>query len=157
LLSAAILGWDATRRVWEASWARLDLAACLLRTRRVHEATELLADVRATAEALESRPLAEAALELQRVARGRTGYGDPWAPLTAREYEVARLIADGRTNREIAAELVISVKTAAAHVEHILAKLSATRRAEIAAWATRVRRPADAGTQPASDPNRHPR
>jgi DNA-binding CsgD family transcriptional regulator len=57
-------------------------------------------------------------------------------PLTAREVEVARLIAGGATNREIAATLVISPKTVAAHVEHILAKLGAARRAEIATWAT---------------------
>jgi DNA-binding CsgD family transcriptional regulator len=153
LLRAAIIGWDGARRTWEASWARLDLAACLLRTRRIHEATELLADVRTTAESLGSRPLAEAALELQRIARGRTGYGDPWAPLTAREYEVARLIAGGLTNPQIATELVISVKTVAAHVEHMLAKLDATRRAEIAAWATQVARAVGAGPDAAGAGN----
>ena len=59
---------------------------------------------------------------------------EPWAPLTAREFEVARLIAVGSTNAEIAAELGVSRKTVAAHVEHILAKLGVGRRAEIAAW-----------------------
>jgi DNA-binding CsgD family transcriptional regulator len=57
------------------------------------------------------------------------------APLTARELEVARLIATGATNRQIAATLYIAPKTVAAHVEHILTKLGATRRTEIAAWA----------------------
>ena len=47
---------------------------------------------------------------------------DPWRPLTAREYAVARLIADGRTNGEIADELGIAPKTASSHVEHILAE-----------------------------------
>ena len=56
--------------------------------------------------------------------------------LTAREFEVARLVAAGATNREIAATLSIAPKTVAAHVEHILTKLGAARRAEIAAWAT---------------------
>jgi DNA-binding CsgD family transcriptional regulator len=55
--------------------------------------------------------------------------------LSAREVEVARLIATGATNREIAAKLTIAPKTVAAHVEHILAKLGASRRAQIATWA----------------------
>jgi DNA-binding CsgD family transcriptional regulator len=65
---------------------------------------------------------------------GRGAEPGPWAPLTSREFEVARLIADGSTNVEIAAELGISRKTVAAHVEHILAKLGVGRRAEIAVW-----------------------
>ena len=48
---------------------------------------------------------------------------------------MARLIATGATNRQIAEALRISHKTVAAHVEHILAKLGAARRTEIAAWA----------------------
>jgi DNA-binding CsgD family transcriptional regulator/tetratricopeptide (TPR) repeat protein len=55
--------------------------------------------------------------------------------LTAREREVAGLIGQGATNREIAAALSISPKTVSAHVEHILTKLSASRRAQIATWA----------------------
>ena len=56
------------------------------------------------------------------------------APLTARQLQVARLIAGGRSNKEIAAELVISQRTAENHVEHILAKLGFTSRAQVAAW-----------------------
>lgn len=59
-----------------------------------------------------------------------TSYG-----LSPRELEVARLIADGLSNREIAATLMVSVRTAATHVEHILNKLKLRRRAQIAAWA----------------------
>jgi DNA-binding CsgD family transcriptional regulator len=57
------------------------------------------------------------------------------APLTARELQVAGLIAVGRSNKEIAAELVISQRTAENHVEHILAKLGFTSRAQVVAWA----------------------
>jgi predicted ATPase/DNA-binding NarL/FixJ family response regulator len=57
-------------------------------------------------------------------------------PLTARERQVARLIAGGRSNKQIAAELVISRRTAENHVEHILTKLGFTARAQVAAWAT---------------------
>ena len=56
------------------------------------------------------------------------------APLTPRELQVARLIAGGRSNKDIAAELVISQRTAENHVEHILTKLGFTSRAQVAAW-----------------------
>ena len=58
------------------------------------------------------------------------------APLTPRELQVARLLAGGRSNKEIAAQLVISQRTAEGHVEHILTKLGFTSRAEVAAWVT---------------------
>jgi len=51
---------------------------------------------------------------------------------------VARLITEGLTNAEIASELSIASKTASSHVEHILARLGASRRTEIAAWASAV-------------------
>ncbi|QYB00579.1 protein kinase (plasmid) [Rhodococcus sp. USK10] len=54
--------------------------------------------------------------------------------LTKREREVADLIAEGLTNREIAARLVISPRTAQGHVEHLLHKLGFTSRAQIAVW-----------------------
>ncbi len=57
------------------------------------------------------------------------------APLTRREREVADLVAQGWTNKQIAAQLVISRRTAEGHVEHILTKLGFTSRAQIAAWA----------------------
>ena len=56
--------------------------------------------------------------------------------LTARELEVARLVASGLTNRQIAAALVISQRTAEGHVEHILTKLGFGSRAQIATWVT---------------------
>jgi DNA-binding CsgD family transcriptional regulator len=98
----------------------------------------VLADARMTADALGSRPLTARAVELLRTARSRRGFGDPWAPLTAREFAVARLVADGLTNGEIATELDVSPRTVSAHVEHILAKLGVNRRSEIAAWAARI-------------------
>jgi DNA-binding CsgD family transcriptional regulator len=54
--------------------------------------------------------------------------------LTPRELQVARLVAGGRSNKQIAAELVISQRTAEGHVERILAKLEFTSRAQVAAW-----------------------
>jgi DNA-binding CsgD family transcriptional regulator len=63
----------------------------------------------------------------------RGGVGD--SALTARELQVAGLVSKGMTDREIAAELVISQRTAESHVQHILAKLGFRSRAQIAAWA----------------------
>nr|GLK33401.1 LuxR family transcriptional regulator [Rhodococcus wratislaviensis] len=54
--------------------------------------------------------------------------------LTKRELQVAGLVAEGLTNRAIAARLVISQRTASGHVEHILSKLGFTSRTQIAAW-----------------------
>ncbi len=59
------------------------------------------------------------------------------ATLTAREHEVLRLLAEGRSNREIGATLFIAPKTASVHVSNILAKLGAASRTEAAAIAFR--------------------
>ena len=58
--------------------------------------------------------------------------------LSPREAEVARLVAKGLTNREIAERLVISDRTAENHVQHILTKLGFTTRSQIAAWSVRT-------------------
>ncbi|MGW4478955.1 ATP-binding protein [Rhodococcus triatomae] len=54
--------------------------------------------------------------------------------LTRREQQVADLVAQGLTNKAIAAKLVISQRTAQGHVEHVLSKLGFNSRAQIAAW-----------------------
>jgi DNA-binding CsgD family transcriptional regulator len=144
-LERAVRGWDDRKRIWEATWARLDLARCLIRMNRHVDAAGVLAEVRKNALAVQSDPLIRQMDELARVGRGRGTIEEPWYPLTAREFEVARLVAEGMTNAEIAEALTIAPKTASAHIEHILAKLGVTRRAEIAAWAAGV-----AATAPAN-------
>jgi DNA-binding NarL/FixJ family response regulator len=59
------------------------------------------------------------------------------AGLTARETEVLRLVAQGHTNREIADELVLSIRTVENHVFNIYAKLGARSRVEATAYALR--------------------
>lgn len=59
---------------------------------------------------------------------GRTGQ------LTRREHEIAVLVGDGLSNREIAGRLVISQRTAETHVEHILSKLGFSSRTQVARW-----------------------
>lgn len=61
--------------------------------------------------------------------------GPPDLSLTRREQQVAALIAQGRTNREVALALAITEKTAENHAQHILNKLGFRSRAQIAAWA----------------------
>jgi DNA-binding CsgD family transcriptional regulator len=63
----------------------------------------------------------------------------PADPLSPRERQIAALVADGLSNREIAAGLVISERTAQNHVQHILGKLGFANRAQIAAWIERSR------------------
>ncbi len=55
-------------------------------------------------------------------------------PLTRRESEIAELVAQGLSNKDIAAALVISQRTAEGHIEHILDKLGFNSRTQIAAW-----------------------
>ena len=62
------------------------------------------------------------------------------SPLTRRESEVAELVAQGLTNRELAEHLVLSERTVQGHVENILRKLGFTSRTQIAAWSAGNRR-----------------
>ncbi len=67
--------------------------------------------------------------------RGRGGPGGLPEPLTQRELEVTRLVARGRTNEELAAELYVSLSTVKTHLGNVQRKLAARNRVEIAAWA----------------------
>ncbi|MEU0169110.1 LuxR C-terminal-related transcriptional regulator [Streptomyces iakyrus] len=64
---------------------------------------------------------------------------DTAVPLTRRETEVARLVAEGLANQQIADRLVIARRTAEGHVERILGKLGFSNRSQIAAWMTAQR------------------
>jgi non-specific serine/threonine protein kinase len=59
------------------------------------------------------------------------------ARLTKREQEIAGLVAQGLSNREIAERLVLAKRTVDSHIEHIFTKLGFTSRAQIATWITR--------------------
>jgi pentatricopeptide repeat protein len=71
--------------------------------------------------------------------RGRAGSDGPAAAemLTPREREVAELVAQGLSNRQIAERLYVSERTAETHVQNILMKLGFTSRAQVAGWAAR--------------------
>lgn len=79
----------------------------------------------AIAYALEEKPAARDATDPSRTEPDR---------LTKREHQIARLVADGLTNQDIANRLVISRRTVDTHVEHILSKLGFTSRTQVAVW-----------------------
>ena len=67
-------------------------------------------------------------IEVVAAGHGATG------PLAKREVEVARLIAEGLTNKQIGTRLFISERTVATHVRNILNKLGFDSRAQVASW-----------------------
>ena len=143
--------WRAAAEAWEAvpaphriAYARLRLAESLLsRPGQRQQAQAELAAAREVAVRLGARALAE---EVEHVAkRARLGPAVAGTPgpddrfgLTQRERDVLGLVCAGCTNRQIAARLFISPKTAGLHVSHILAKLGVTTRGEAAALAHRL-------------------
>jgi DNA-binding CsgD family transcriptional regulator len=147
--------WDELGCPWPAAYARWRLAEALLeRGATREEAAVPLRRAWATARGLGARPLlAEVELLARRgritlaPASAATGaaVAQPAAPggelgLTPREREVLALVAEGRTNRQIAEALFISDKTASVHVSNILAKLGVANRAEAAATVHRLGR-----------------
>ncbi|HEY9240346.1 MAG TPA: LuxR C-terminal-related transcriptional regulator, partial [Streptosporangiaceae bacterium] len=146
--------WDAATAAWEAVGQPYPLASAL------HEAAGAalaagdrdggatrLRRAATLAQDLGAQPLADRIGLLAR--RARIPLGDRPAAatdsqpdrlgLTAREFEVLRLVAAGQSNRDIAGELFISVKTASVHVSNILGKLGVSNRGEAAATAHRLR------------------
>lgn len=82
---------------------------------------------------LEMTPFSERIVRLRERLRAPGPAGQELSP---REVEVAKLVGQGLTNRQIAAALFISERTAQNHVQHILVKLGMGNRSQIAAWAT---------------------
>jgi DNA-binding CsgD family transcriptional regulator len=115
--SSCLLAEALARRARPGDWAR---------------ALALAADAGKQAAVLGMAPWAERARHL--VAQLDEDRG---GPLTPREREVAALVAQGLTNREIAGRLYLSERTAQNHVQHILTKLGLPNRSQIAVWATR--------------------
>jgi DNA-binding CsgD family transcriptional regulator len=144
--------WDRAAAAWADLHQPYPLAVALLRAAEVAAeagdrtlAHAHLSRAAAHADRLSAHPLRTRIDRLARLARiSLTPANGPHAEngperfgLTPREREVLNLIADGRTNRQIAEELFISVKTAGNHVSSILAKLGATSRLQAATTAHR--------------------
>ncbi len=137
----AVRAWARIERPHEQGWASMRLGQCHVRNRDRAQAVEPLAHALQIGRRLKAEPLIEAVARVARPARLDIGLQPPAQrralPLTAREADVLRLVASGRTNGEIARELVISTKTASVHVSHILSKLGVRSRTEAAAIALR--------------------
>ena len=127
---AAVAAWEAVGQPYQAAVALAHAARVALAERAGHEAAVRLRRAAPIAQRLGAAPLAAQLAELGRRAGAGGDAGEP--VLTARELEVLRLVAAGQSNREIAAALVISPKTASVHVSNILAKLGAATRTEAA-------------------------
>ncbi len=146
---AAVDEWDGGGFAWNRADAQHHLGAALLRAGdRTGAARELVA-VAEFAEQFGATPLGEATRALLDnaglLAAASDGNDDAAAdndarhgPLTAREFAVLQLIADGRTNRQIGEQLYISPKTASVHVSRILQKLNVENRTEAAAAGRRA-------------------
>jgi predicted ATPase/DNA-binding CsgD family transcriptional regulator len=96
------------------------------------------AEAWAAGEAMSFEDAIEEALEVLRNLSGRPVPPDrkrPRSPLSHREEDVAALVAQGLSNREIGKRLFISERTVASHIEHMLNKLAFKSRAQVAAWA----------------------
>jgi DNA-binding NarL/FixJ family response regulator len=151
--SAAADTWERLERPPLAAYCRWRQAEALVAAGASRtEASEPLRQAHAVAARIGAKPLS-AELELL-ARRARLELAPPGARspdrkqglgellgLTPREAEVLTLLARGYTNREIAATLVISVRTAGVHVSHILRKLGAPNRLEAAAIAHRLSPP----------------
>jgi DNA-binding CsgD family transcriptional regulator len=137
----AVLGEFGPGFVYEAARTRWRLAEALAERGRREQAQDEWRQASQIADRLGAAPLRAALDDLAIRARLAGAPPGPTAPgltaLTAREREVLRLIAEGRSNREIGAALFITTKTASVHVSNILAKLSVTSRTEAAAVAHR--------------------
>ena len=122
----------------ELALVRLDLAELLLEDfveERAH-ALELLSIATAEFRDMHMQPSLDRAVRLAGGISAPTTVRTDADALTPREREVASLLADGLSNRDIAAALVITETTAEVHVKHILSKLGFRSRSQAAVWAT---------------------
>jgi DNA-binding CsgD family transcriptional regulator len=134
--------WEQLGRPFQAAYARLREADAAFAEQLPRErVAEALGWARATAKRLGAGPLLEEIDLLARRARIRAGedeHAGEAGGLTERELDVLRLLAQGRTNREIGQALYMSPKTASVHVSRILSKLDVKTRTEAAGAAYRL-------------------
>ncbi|MGH3098217.1 MAG: helix-turn-helix transcriptional regulator [Streptosporangiales bacterium] len=139
---AVVGAWDALAQPYEAAYARYRAAETLVHDDK-QAAAQLLVEAASATATLSARPLRETVDLLARRARIPLEAEQPASPgraagLTERELDVIRLLAAGRSNRQVAQELFISPKTASVHVSNILTKLEVATRGEAAAAAYRL-------------------
>ena len=119
--------------------ARTELAEALYARGRPGDADRAATEARAAGADASRLGMAPFAARIERLVAATQPRPDA-SLLSPRELEVAALVAGGRTNREIAAALYISERTAQNHVQHILTKLGLDNRTQIATWHTAQQR-----------------
>ncbi|TWD73029.1 regulatory LuxR family protein [Kribbella amoyensis] len=137
---AAVEGWRAIGDVQQIAVTLVTAAEVALRSSNRSGAATRLRQAQELAERLGAAPLLTRIEELgarARLSPGTERAQRPGHGLTARELVVLRVLAQGRSNREIAAELFVSPNTVAHHVKSIFAKLAVNSRAEATALAHR--------------------
>jgi DNA-binding NarL/FixJ family response regulator len=152
LLDTAVATWLATQAAWPGStparWANHSPHINALLDQRLAARRSLdQAEVDRAVARGQAVSLAEAVAEVLRALALAFGECSTEAPLpsgtaapdglTARELEVLRLVASGRSNREIADDLVLSVRTVERHVTNLYAKIGARGKADATAYAFR--------------------
>jgi DNA-binding CsgD family transcriptional regulator len=120
---------------FERSRMQLMLGSRLRRRKQIQEARDLLRAAREGFDSLGAEPWAERAREELRAAGvpSRTPAPALWSSLSAQELQVARMAAEGLSNRQIAERLYMSHRTVASHLYRIFPKLGITNRAQLAA------------------------
>ena len=131
---SAVAGFERFGHVFELARSRSRLAVVLRSLGRVTEARAHADPAREVARRLRAQPLLAELRAAGIAATPHRGDADAGA-LTPREHEILVLVAQGRSNGEIAKQLFISAKTVSVHVSNILAKLGAGGRTEAAAIA----------------------
>jgi DNA-binding CsgD family transcriptional regulator len=125
----------------ELAWACHDYTEALLERNGPGDharALTLLEETLNISGALEMQPLYQRVTRLQERAASRPARGPAYpGGLTAREVEVLRLIATGKSNREIALELVVTARTVERHVTNIYRKINARNKADATTYALR--------------------
>jgi DNA-binding NarL/FixJ family response regulator len=131
----AALDRDVGSWPFERSRMQLILGSRLRRRKQTQEARELLRAARDGFDSLGAGPWAERAREELRAAGvpSRTPAPAVWSSLSAQELQVARMVAEGLSNRQIGERLYVSHRTVASHLYHIFPKLGITSRAQLTA------------------------
>ncbi len=133
LLAAAVaIGAQRARPMWAAT--RREYEQYLAHVRARLTKAEFQAEQTA-GQALSLEQAVEYAQNLPRISRSTSAIKEMSDGLTEREREVAALIARGKSNGEIASELILSKRTVEKHIANILSKLALTSRAQIVRWA----------------------
>jgi non-specific serine/threonine protein kinase len=133
--------FGASAALWESVWATPRFYSPVQAVHAEHEdrarralGDQAYRDAHARGNALSPAAAADLALEVKRHGRSSSRDNVHPMPVTRRERQIAEQVAEGRTNKEIAENLVIAQRTVEGHVQNILTKLDFSSRAQIAGW-----------------------